>query len=92
MVNRGDEFSLFRSIHAKIDVRIDSSITIRHITTKFDKQLHLEEFTQMRLIKQVMVTSSRQDHMTNKKYYIFTTTVSMKLGRMVVYLQRVLPI
>ena len=33
--------------------------------TKFDKQVHLQELTQTRLLKQVLVTSSRQDHMIN---------------------------
>ena len=38
------------------NIKIDSFITIRPVTTKFDKQVHLQK-----------VTSSRQDHMTNKK-------------------------
>ena len=32
--------------------------------TKYGKQLHLEELTQMRLIKHALVTSSRQDHVS----------------------------
>ena len=48
----------------RIDIRID--ISIKHITTQFGKQVHLQELTEMRLIKQVMVSSSRQDHVTLK--------------------------
>ena len=33
--------------------------------TKFGKQVPLQDFTQMKLIKQVLVTLLRQDHMTN---------------------------
>ena len=43
MKDRGGEFSLFRGIH----VRTDISISIRPMTTKFGKQVHLEKFTQM---------------------------------------------
>ena len=50
----------------RIDIRIDISISIKHITTQFGKQVHLQELTEMRLIKQVMVSSSRQDHVTLK--------------------------
>ena len=32
------------------------------MTTKFGKKVNLEELTQIRLIKQVLVTSSHQDH------------------------------
>ena len=35
------------------------------MTTKFGKQICLEELIQMKLIKQVLVTSSRQDHVPN---------------------------
>ena len=42
--------------------RINNSISIRSITTKFGQQVHLEYSTQMRLIKQVLVTPSRKDH------------------------------
>ena len=33
--------------------------------TKFDKQVHLQDLTQIRLIKQVPVTSLREDHLRN---------------------------
>ena len=47
--------SVFSEVfYVRIDIRIDVS-----------RQVHLEELTQMRLIKQAMVTSSRQDHVAN---------------------------
>ena len=46
------------------DIKIDISISIRPMSTKLGKQVHLEKLTQMRLLKQVMVTSLRQDHVT----------------------------
>ena len=49
----------------RIDIGIDISISISAIATKFDKQVYLEELTQMRLIKQVTVTSLIQDHLKN---------------------------
>ena len=44
---------------------------------QFGRQIHLEqkELTQMRLIKQVLVKSSRQDYVTNLKQYTPTTRV-----------------
>ena len=62
MVNRGSELSFF---HVRIDIRIDMSIYLRPMTTKFGKHLDIEELTQMRLITQVLVTSSSQYHMRN---------------------------
>ena len=35
------------------------------MATKFGKQVHLQDLTQIKLIKQVLVTSSRQDHVAN---------------------------
>ena len=52
-------------VHMRIDIGIDISISIRPMATKFDKQVYLEELTQMRLIKQVTVTSLIQDHLKN---------------------------
>ena len=56
MADRGGEFRFFQGIHVRIDIRIDISISIRHMTTNFGKQVHLQDLTQMRLIKQVLVT------------------------------------
>ena len=65
MPDQGGELSFFQGIHVRIDIRIYISISITPMTTKFGKQVHLQELIQMRLIKQVLVTSSRQDHVTN---------------------------
>ena len=51
MADRGGEFSFFQSIRARIDIRIYISISRRPMTTKFGKQVHLQDKTQMRLIK-----------------------------------------
>ena len=64
MADQGGEFSFFQDIHVRIDLRSDISISIRPMTTKFGKQVHQQE-TQMRLIKQVLMTSLHQDHVTN---------------------------
>ena len=47
------------------------------MTTRFGKQVDLQDQTQMRLIKQVQGMSSRQDHVTKN---ISTTRVVM-VGR-----------
>ena len=65
MADRGGEFNIFQGIHARFDVRNDLSKSIRPMITKFSKQVHLQDLTQMRIIKQVPVTSLRQDHVTN---------------------------
>ena len=71
MVDRGGEFSFFQRPHVKIDIRIDIFITIspiitvRPMITKIDKQAHLQDLTHMRLIKQVLVASLRQDRVTD---------------------------
>ena len=65
MADQGGEFSFFQDIHVRIDIRSDISISIRPMTTKFGKQVHLQDLTQMRLIKQVLMTSLHQDHVTN---------------------------
>ena len=55
----------FLGIHVRIDIRIDISISIRPMNTKFAKQLHSQVLTQMRLTKQLLVTLSFQDLVTN---------------------------
>ena len=65
MVDRGGEFCFFQDIHVRSDIRIDISISIRPITTKFGRQVPLQDLTQMRLIKQVLVMPLRQDHVIN---------------------------
>ena len=61
MADRRGEFSFFKDSHVKIDL----SISIKLMATKFDKQVHLQELIQIRLTKQVLVMSSSQDHLTN---------------------------
>ena len=65
MTDRGGEFTIFQGIHVIFNIRTDISISIKLITTKFGKQVHLQDLTQIRLIKQVLVTLLRQDHVTN---------------------------
>ena len=62
MVDQCGEFSFFQGIHVRIDIIIDISIFIRPMITIFDKQVHLQDLTQVRLIKRELVTSLRQDH------------------------------
>ena len=58
------------------------------MTTKIGKQVQLQKLTQIRVIKQVLLTSSFQDHVAELKLYISTTTVliATKLGKMITYL------
>ena len=42
MTYRGIEFSFFWSFHVRTDIKIDISIPIKPMTTKFGKQVHLE--------------------------------------------------
>ena len=48
MVDGGGEFNFFQGIHVRIGKVIDIFISIRLMTTRFGKQLHLQELTQMR--------------------------------------------
>ena len=64
MADRGGEFSFFEGIHVRIDIRIDTFISIKPIITKFGKQVHLQDLAQMRKIKKLLVTLSHQDHVT----------------------------
>ena len=43
MVDRGGEFNFFKSVHVRIDIRIDISISIRTMTIMFRKMVHLED-------------------------------------------------
>ena len=51
MGDRGVEFIFFQDVHVKTEARIDITIPIKTMTTKFDEKVHLGELTQMRLIK-----------------------------------------
>ena len=57
---------MFEDIHIKIYIKIDVSISIRPTTSRFGKQVHLQDLTEMSLIRHVLVTSLRQDHVKNK--------------------------
>ena len=94
MTDQGGESSFCQSIYIKIDIRIDMSISLRPVTTKFDKQVHLAELTKMRLIKYVLVTSPCQYHVTNLKHVISTARVPLatKHGRVVTYFDELLSI
>ena len=61
MVDQAEQFSFFWDIHIKIDTRVDISISLRPMTTKFGKRLDIEELTNLRLDKHVLVTSSPQN-------------------------------
>ena len=58
MADRGGEFNFFQGIHVRIDIKIDISISVRPMITKFGKKVRLQDLTQMMLIKQVLVTSN----------------------------------
>ena len=60
MTDRGGEFSFFHGIHVIIDI----SISIRSMITKLYKNAHLQDMTQVKLIKQVLVTLCG-DHVRN---------------------------
>lgn len=64
------------------------------MATKFDGQVNLEELTQIRLMKQVVETSSRQDHVPILKHYTSTTSepLATELRRILTYLNELLPI
>ena len=61
----------------QIDLRINISISIRSMIPRFDRQVHLEELTQMRLIKEVLVTSSHHDHVISERCFIFFSARAM---------------
>ena len=57
MADGDGAYSFFQDFHVRIDTIIDISIYIRPTSTKFGKNVNLLDMTQMRLIKQVLVTS-----------------------------------
>ena len=65
MADQCGEFSFFKGIHVTIDLIIHISISIKPMITKLGKKVHLQDLTQMRLIKQVLVTSLRQQQVTD---------------------------
>ena len=61
------------------------------MTTKSCKHVHLEELTQMRLIKQVLVKSHVKIMWQTKNISTTRVPMAIKLGRMVTYLDELLP-
>ena len=93
MVYRGGELSFFHVVHLTIATRTDISISLRVMITKFGKQVHQQELSQVEIIKQVLMKSSRQDHVGKlKALYFHYQSVYGKLGRMVTYQNELLPI
>ena len=92
MADQGSEFSFYQSILKGIHIRIDASISMRPMATKFSKQVHLEELIQMGLIKQVLVMPSPEDHMAShkdhvtNKYLHYQSAYGHQYSRMVTYL------
>ena len=70
MTDRGGEFTFFQGIHVIFNIRTDISISIKPITTKFGKQVHLQDLTQIRLIKQVLVTVTSRSRDKLKALYL----------------------
>ena len=65
MADRGAEFSFLLGIYVRTGIRIGISMSIKPMITKLGKQVHLQELTQMKVIKWILVTSSRQVYLTN---------------------------
>ena len=78
--------------HARIDVRIDISIFIRPISAKFAREVHLQEFSQMRLIKQVLMTYNIKIMWQTKNLSSSAVPVPTRLGGKITYLYELLPI
>ena len=55
MSERSAEFSSFQDVHVRTDKRIDITISIRPMVIKFARQVHLQNLTQVRVIKHVML-------------------------------------
>lgn len=66
MANRFGEFRFLLGIHVRLDMGINVTISIRPMTNKFGRQVHLEKLTQMRLIKQLLVTTSLMVSLTSR--------------------------
>ena len=75
-LNMGDrcgEFDFFQFHHVRTDIRIDISVSIRPMTTKFGKVVDLGKLPQVRLIQQTWCYAWWRHHvkMTWKKPVIF---------------------
>ena len=67
MADKVGEFSFLQGIHIRTYKRIYTFISIRSMAIKFGRLVHLEELRQMKLIKQVLVTPSRRNHVALKR-------------------------
>ena len=76
MVDRSGEFNFFQGIHVRIDIRIDISIFIRPMTTKFGKEVHLDELTKVRLMTHGLVTHVITSRSRDKLKRISTSRVT----------------
>ena len=74
MPDRGGEFSSLQDILVRTDIRIDISISIRFMITKFGKEVHLQDLTQVRLIKHVLLTY---------RYYVKTTLQTKNISPLI---------
>ena len=70
MVDQGGESSFFPDIHESIDIRIDISISVRLMTTKCGKQVHLQDLNQMKLITPCQISTNRQKKSPPSKFPI----------------------
>ena len=68
MVDQGGESSFFPDIHESIDIRIDISISVRLMTTKCGKQVHLQDLNQMKLITPCQISTNRQKNLPQANF------------------------
>ena len=72
------EYRLLQGIHVRFDTRIESPYSVRPKSTKFGKQLHVQDLTEMIYIN--------KHYISNIKVLIAT-----KIGRMIAYFDGILP-
>ena len=95
MADWGGEFSFFQGIHVRIDISIDIFIFIKPMINKFSREVHLQDLTQMRLIKQVLVTFNVKITWQTKnivKHISLLTEFLGTPGRMITYFDGLLAI
>ena len=63
--------------HVRIDIKIDNLHFYKtNDHQMWHQQVHLEELTQIRPIKQLLLMPSYQNYVTNEKYYLLYQSVS----------------
>ena len=70
MEDRGGEFTFIQGIHLRTDIRIDISISIIPITTKFGKDGHLQEETNQAGAREVITSRSNDKLNTLYLHYM----------------------